>query len=110
MSNKKLVGFFGVALVVVGAGLFTAGWFGKPGAEANPDDEEKLDMLNILLRDTFAEDGARNDMAKVNGTKISQFLSDYASLPHMAGLDHDEHLAQLLKDKWLEMGLDQVHI
>ena len=110
MSNKKLVGFFGVALVVVGAGLFTAGWFGKPEAEANPDDEEKLDMLNILLRDTFAEDGARNDMAKVNGTKISQFLSDYASLPHMAGLDHDEHLAQLLKDKWLEMGLDQVPI
>ena len=54
MSNKKLVGFFGFALLVVGAGFFTAGWFGKPEAEANPGDEEKLDMLNILLRQNMS--------------------------------------------------------
>jgi hypothetical protein len=58
-SNKKLFAVFGVVLLVVGAGLFAAGWFGKKVSnedqeKINLSDKEKLDTMNMLVRDTFA--------------------------------------------------------
>jgi hypothetical protein len=56
----------------------------------------------------FTEDGARDDIDKVDGEQIRTFLSEFASTPHMAGLEADELLAVQLKAKWIELGLDQV--
>jgi hypothetical protein len=67
-----------------------------------------LDLLNSLIRDRFSEDKAREDIGKVEGQQIKAFLTDYASDPHMAGLEADEKLAEKIKEKWDLFGLDQV--
>jgi hypothetical protein len=112
MSKNKLWIFFVAALVVVGGALFAAGWFGNDHQNENriktDDDQDKLDLMNRLLRDNFAADGARGDLDKVNGEMIRTYLSEYASIPHMGGLEDDENLAQKLKEQWMELGLDQV--
>ena len=54
MSNKKLFAVFGVVLLVVGAGLFTAGWFGKKNSKIPDEDQEKIDKMNAMIRDSFA--------------------------------------------------------
>ena len=54
MSNKKLFAVFGVVLLVVGAGLFTAGWFGKKSSKIPDEDQEKIDKMNAMIRDSFA--------------------------------------------------------
>jgi len=106
MSKTKLWAFFVVSLVMVGGALFAAGWFGRK--DLPDEDQDKLDLINRLLKDNFAADGARGDLEKVNGEMIRTYLSQYASIPHMAGLEDDENLALKLKEQWLELGLDQV--
>ena len=105
MSNKKLWAFFVAAILVAGGGLFAAGWFGN---DLPDEDQNKLDLINRLLKDNFAADGARGDLEKVDGKMIRTYLSEYASIPHMGGLEDDENLALKLKEQWIELGLDQV--
>ena len=63
-----------------------------------------------LKLNPFSEDGARDDIDKVDGKMIRTFLSEFAAIPHMAGLEADELLAVQLKQKWIELGLDQVKL
>ncbi len=102
MGRKLQVGFLGIGFVVVGAGLFVAGWFGKKGVT------DKTEKFDFLITDNFAEKKASEDMEKVDGSYIRKYLEELASVPHMAGLDTDENLAKFIQTKWKDLGLDQV--
>lgn len=102
MGRKLQAGLLGIGFVVVGAGLFVAGWFGKKGVT------DKTEKFDLLITDNFAENKASEDMEKVDGSNIRKYLEELASVPHMAGLETDENLALFIKNKWLELGLDQV--
>jgi hypothetical protein len=42
-------------------------------------------QMNLLTTDTFAADGIKDDLEKVDGQKVKAYLKEYASVPHMAG-------------------------
>ena len=109
MLNKKHFALFAVAFVAVGAGLFSTVWFVTQ--ETSPSDDQKhFSTMKKLLRDAFTDDGARDDIDKVDGQQIKSFLAQFASFPHMAGQVSDEYLAVVIKDLWLELGLDEVKL
>ena len=68
-------------------GLFLAGWFGQKSSssEDSSSDQWKVDLMNQLTTDAFSTDSAKQDLKKVDGSKIKAFLTEYASAPHMAG-------------------------
>jgi len=103
MGNKLKVGLLGAGFLVVGAGLFMAGWFGKKDGV-----NEQAQKFEFLTTDNFAEKKGQEDMEKVDGKFIREYLKEFASVPHMAGLNADEELAKTVQKKWTELGLDQV--
>ena len=109
MLNKTHLAIFAVAFVAVGAGLFSTIWFVTQGSSQG-DDQRHFSTMKKLLRDGFTDDEARDDIDKVDGQRIKSFLAEFASFPHMAGQVTDEYLAVIIKDLWLELGLDEVNL
>ena len=49
------------------------------------EDQAKLDVINLLTKDSFTVDSAKDDLLKVEGESIKKYLEVLASDPHMSG-------------------------
>ncbi len=102
-----------VAFALSGVVFFLAAWFGKPEDSVPTESgvpEWQQDLMQKYLADSFKEDGAKNDMDQVDNKLILEVLKNLTTLPHVAGGDQDHKLAQYVKDKFLEYGLNHAEV
>ncbi|XP_048838072.1 N-acetylated-alpha-linked acidic dipeptidase 2 [Brienomyrus brachyistius] len=74
---------------------FIIGWF------ARPTDTNSGETPPSKLREFLDEMQARN---------IRDHLRKFTRLPHLAGTQQNLHLAQQIRDEWLQFGLDSVEL
>ncbi len=70
----------------------------------------KEDLIEKYFADAFKEDRAQADMDEVDDANILALLKDLTALPHLAGGDQDYILANYVKDKFMEYGLDHAEV
>ncbi|XP_035665212.1 N-acetylated-alpha-linked acidic dipeptidase 2-like [Branchiostoma floridae] len=101
--------------VVCGAVAFALGviigWFSKPetGSVLTDEDRAALDRYRASIEDA---DEAISDhiLANIDAERIRENLRVLSAKSHMAGTPPDHEMAELLRRRWLENGLDEVRL
>ncbi|KAG7470918.1 hypothetical protein MATL_G00118940 [Megalops atlanticus] len=99
MGTQKSRIFKWMSWIVVIAAFFLTGfiigWFARP---THTDHDA---VSHSYLQEFLDEMKAEN---------IRQYLRKFTRLPHLAGTEQNLHLAQQIRDEWLQFGLDSVEI
>ncbi|XP_078682601.1 aminopeptidase NAALADL1-like [Branchiostoma floridae x Branchiostoma belcheri] len=92
--------------VALGVGVII-GWFSKTGL--TEEDRVALDKFRALVRG--ADGTVRNTiMDEIDSERIRENLRELARRPHMAGTAPDLEMAELLRQTWLDNGLDEARL
>ena len=83
------------------------GWFAKP---LSNEDAKKLEMMNEYMKNTFTKDDLDTDFQAVSNQSLHDLLEELTKVPHLAGDFRDLFLADWMKNKFLEFGLDHAEV
>lgn len=76
----------------------------------SPTDQERLDLMNDLLRDNLQEFDIQEDLAAIDPGMIRANLEELTRVPHIAGEERDQELASFIANTWRDQGLDSVDV
>ncbi|XP_066273318.1 aminopeptidase NAALADL1-like [Branchiostoma lanceolatum] len=83
------------------------GWFSRSGLTA--EDLAALKKYRASVED--ADETIRDQiLTNIDAERIRENLRELSRKPHMAGTPQDLEMAELLKSRWLENGLDEVRL
>merc|ERR1719400_1696355 len=101
MGLKAVILPFAVSFILSGALFFSAGWFIKHETE-----KSKLELINNYLTNTFTNDDLDVDFEAVSNQSLHDLLQSITAVPHLAGDFQDIIVADYIKEKFVEFGLD----
>ena len=84
------------------------GWFIK--WEFHETDRSKLDLMNNYLTSTFTNDDLDVDFETVSNQSLHDLLQSITAVPHLGGELRDKIVADYIKEKFLEFGLDHAEV
>ncbi|XP_066271741.1 N-acetylated-alpha-linked acidic dipeptidase 2-like [Branchiostoma lanceolatum] len=83
------------------------GWFSKPSL--TEEDRAALDKFRALVRG--ADETVGNTiMDEIDSERIRENLRELTKKPHMAGTAPDHEMAELIRQTWLDNGLDEARL
>ncbi|KAI8482222.1 N-acetylated-alpha-linked acidic dipeptidase 2 [Branchiostoma belcheri] len=81
------------------------GWFSRSGL--TEEDRAALNKYRASIQD--ADETIRDHiLANIDAERIRDNLRELSRKPHMAGTPNDLEMAEVLRRRWLENGLDEV--
>jgi len=101
MGLKAVLLPVAVTFLLTGALFFTAGWFIK-----HEKDKAKVELMTEYLTNTFKNDDLDDDFEAVSNQSLHDLLETITSVPHLAGDFQDLILADFVRQKFVEFGLD----
>lgn len=102
MVSKVLISSF-ASFLVAGGIFFSIAWFAKPISDAE-------ELMNHYRQETFDDEDLQRDFDAVSNQSLHDMLANLTSVPHLAGDFQDIILANWMKNKFLEFGLDQAEV
>ena len=81
------------------------GWFIK-----HETDKSKLELINNYLTNTFTNDDLDLDFEAVSNQSLHDLLQSITAVPHLAGDFQDIIVADYIKEKFVEFGLDYAEV
>ena len=81
------------------------GWFIKHETE-----KSKLELINNYLTNTFTNDDLDLDFEAVSNQSLYDLLQSITAVPHLAGDFQDIIVADYIKEKFVEFGLDYAEV
>ena len=84
--------------------IFT-GWFIK-----HEKDKAKVELMTEYLTNTFKNDDLDEDFEAVSNQSLHDLLETITSVPHLAGDFQDLILADFVRQKFVEFGLDHAEV
>ena len=84
------------------------GWFVK--WEFHETDRSKLELMNNYLTSTFTNDDLNVDFEAVSNQSLHDLLQSITAVPHLGGELRDKIVADYIKEKFLEFGLDHAEV